>query len=220
LSKFNINSGIYSIRCLINNKRYIGSCSNFKSRKNEHFRRLRNNISKNNLLQTDFNLYGEENFIFEILKHLPSKTDEDLIALAKYENLYIDEYKTHINSYGDDFGYNVRKANQISNKTKSKMSEVKKEQSHISGKNNPFYGKGEEISKRQMGKDNPMYGKPAPNRRLTLEQYSHIKKLISENIHLPKCTLYEIISQETKVNSNTIRRIYNNKHWSCKEYER
>lgn len=76
-----MNSGIYEIRNIINNKTYIGSSKNLNHRRSTHFYDLRNNKHKNPHLQKSFNKHGENNFIFSILKECKL---EDLISQEQY----------------------------------------------------------------------------------------------------------------------------------------
>jgi len=63
-------SGIYWIRCKRNGKIYVGSAVNLRQRWDRHRRALRDKIHHNAPLQQAWNLYGEENFEFEILEHV------------------------------------------------------------------------------------------------------------------------------------------------------
>jgi group I intron endonuclease len=79
-----MNSGIYQIRNIINNKRYIGSAAILTKRRDQHYHYLRNNKHVNQYLQNAYNKYGEENLIFEILENV--STD----SLRDREQYYID----------------------------------------------------------------------------------------------------------------------------------
>ena len=59
-----VNCGIYSIQCLENNKRYIGSAVNIKRRWYKHRYELARNIHHNHPLQDDYNKFGENSFVF------------------------------------------------------------------------------------------------------------------------------------------------------------
>lgn len=149
-----MNSGIYSITCIINNKKYIGSSKDFDKSKERHFKNLKYNRS-NPLLQKDYNKFGKENFIFNIEEYV--QNDDNL--LSEKEEFYFHKYKTLVKIYGFNYGYNIREANRgglkfknHKNKTKKLIKEKRKEQIfskefrekrslQYSGEGNPFYGK-------------------------------------------------------------------------------
>lgn len=66
---FSKKSGIYLIKCIKNNKCYIGSARNINKRIKSHIRELKDNIHVNKLMQNDFNEYGIKNFEFIDLLH-------------------------------------------------------------------------------------------------------------------------------------------------------
>lgn len=114
-----INSGIYKIVNLQNNKFYIGSTINFKRRKSEHFNHLSKQIHKNDYLQNSYNKYGKENFQFIIIEYC------DREFLTKREQYYLDILKPNYNlttSVIGTIGYTHTKEN------KNLMSKIKKEQ--------------------------------------------------------------------------------------------
>jgi len=78
-----IENVVYCLKNKINNKLYIGSSSNYKQRKISHLESLLNKSHHNPILQKDFNQYGKENFIFEILKN-GFKTIEKMIEYEYY----------------------------------------------------------------------------------------------------------------------------------------
>ena len=81
-------TGIYSIKNLINGKRYIGASKNIHNRWVDHRCKLNNHYkSANNDLQADWDLYGESNFEFSVLKECHSHNlDEREIHWIKYYN--------------------------------------------------------------------------------------------------------------------------------------
>lgn len=91
-------SGIYQIRNLLDGKIYIGSATDFYSRKNyEHFYLLRKNKHVNCKLQRAFNKYGEDNFVFEIIEFIK---DED--KLLECEQYWMDRFNVV------EDGYNIQ----------------------------------------------------------------------------------------------------------------
>lgn len=107
-----MNSGVYQIKNIINNKIYIGSTKNLTKRKILHFYQLNNNKHHNQYLQNSFNKYGKDSFIFEIIEYC-SKKD-----LFKKEQYYIDTLMPEYNILkivGSCLGYKHSK------KTKEKI---------------------------------------------------------------------------------------------------
>ena len=68
-------AGIYQIRCIINNKVYVGESNNLLQRCESHFYKLEKKTSDITKLQKDFTQYGPENFTFEILYSGPKWSD-------------------------------------------------------------------------------------------------------------------------------------------------
>jgi hypothetical protein len=95
---FLYNSGIYFIASKIDGKLYIGQSKKLNNRINDHFRRLRNNKHQNRHLQYAYNLYGKDNFYYEIIEYC----DENMLSNA--ESFYISYLKT----YNDSIGYNLK----------------------------------------------------------------------------------------------------------------
>ena len=60
-------SGIYVISCIKKEKYYIGESENVRARLCVHKNKLRRNIHENRELQSDFNKYGENFFLFQKL---------------------------------------------------------------------------------------------------------------------------------------------------------
>ena len=97
--------GIYKIKNLINNKVYIGSSTSILVRFSAHKNTLRKNEHFNKHLQSAYNIYGLENFSFDILEII-DETDENLIKdlIKEREEFNILLFKSNDN----DFGYNSR----------------------------------------------------------------------------------------------------------------
>lgn len=85
--------GIYKITCLPENKVYIGSSNNIKRRWADHKKELRGNRHGNELLQLDWDCYGDDSFIFELIE----ETDD----IIRREQHWLDLYK--------DCCYNISK---------------------------------------------------------------------------------------------------------------
>jgi len=105
-------SGIYTITCKINNKIYVGETEDLRMRKFNHFSRLKYNTHSCKNLQDDFNLYGENNFIYEKLLKCKKK------YLLSEENYWCNMLDTHNPKYG----YNIRPTNPNGNPSMAKIS--------------------------------------------------------------------------------------------------
>ena len=98
--------GIYQIRNLVNNKVFVCSGLNLKGKSNSYKFQLNSGLHYNSELQKDFNQYGENNFVFEILDTLEPKEgtnykyDDDLKTLLE---LWIEK----LQPFGER-GYNIK----------------------------------------------------------------------------------------------------------------
>lgn len=138
-------SGIYRITNIINNKIYIGSSSNLKSRKYVHFNNLSKNKHPNNSLQSDYNKYGKDNFKWEIIEYVEKIEDKYLLRdiLVNREQYWMDSYECYNKEKGynlspsanNNCGYkhsektkklwsNIRSGRKLSEETKLKMSKA------------------------------------------------------------------------------------------------
>lgn len=81
-----MNSGVYKIINLINNKLYVGSSSNLRKRERDHFTELERGVHKNKHLQSAYKLYNKDSFKFELIENCIN--DE----LIKREQFWIDQY--------------------------------------------------------------------------------------------------------------------------------
>lgn len=82
--------GIYEIYSVKSGKRYIGSSKNINNRWNSHISALRRGDHHNYYLQQDYHRYGEDNFVFTVLKEVYKEED-----LYMYEEQYINKFKFH-----------------------------------------------------------------------------------------------------------------------------
>lgn len=92
-------TGVYAIRNMVNNKRYVGSTACFRKRWYGHLRTLKNGRG-NKHIQSDYNKYGPGVFVFEIVEICK------LEHAADVEQVMIDFYR----STNRQFGYNIQKA--------------------------------------------------------------------------------------------------------------
>lgn len=82
--------GIYSIKNVINNKRYIGSSKNLYNRLHEHLHNLKYKKSHNRHLQSSWDKYGEDNFEYSILEFC--EIDKRFIREQYYLDIKMPEY--------------------------------------------------------------------------------------------------------------------------------
>lgn len=106
---------IYKIENLKNNKKYIGLTNNIIRRKTRHFTDLRRNKHDNSFLQKEFNIYGEDNFSFNI----EYQGDISYEEISKKEKEYITLYDSYKNGYNQNEGGNFGPSNGGSHLTES-----------------------------------------------------------------------------------------------------
>lgn len=109
--------GIYTITCLANNKVYVGNSVCVEDRLGNHKWNLKNNTHINEYLQRAWNLYNENNFLFELLEECEER------FLYSEENYWVNLLDT----LNIERGYNLRPTNpekvgKCSDKTKLKIS--------------------------------------------------------------------------------------------------
>ena len=61
-------AGVYQIRCLVNDRVYIGSTRWLEYRKKTHFSDLKKHDHHNINLQNDYDEYGRNSFVFEVIQ--------------------------------------------------------------------------------------------------------------------------------------------------------
>lgn len=136
--------GIYKITNTTNNKCYIGSSSFVQARIRLHKSHLKKNIHTNKHLQSSYNKYGSELFIYEIIEEC---SIEDLITR---EQFWIDILEVCNNKKG--YNKRLQAENNVglkrSEETKRKISESKKGKRYLSDKHY------EKLSNLKKGKPN------------------------------------------------------------------
>lgn len=171
-------SGIYQIRNLLNERKYIGSTSSFKKRHSEHLSRLRNNSHCNQFLQRDFNKCGEEFFVFEIVE-LMNLPDDRLSR----ETFWIGEYyDNQQNCYNICVKANSTLGRKHSEETKRKLSESKKGlPSSMKGRKHSDATK-KKMREAQLGEKNHAFGKKVPD-EMKNKRVEGLKRSWSEGRH-------------------------------------
>ena len=176
-------SGIYSIKNILDNKRYVGQTINLEKRKICHFHSLKNNSHFNFKLQGDFNKYGENNFLFEILVYC------EPTELTKYEQSFVNFYKSNIYNILLDC-VNSQQGIKMSEETRKKMSISHK--GILAGEKHPNFGKHlseetrKKISNKKSKENNPMFGKTGKNHPNYGKHFSEETKEKMSNIKLGK----------------------------------
>jgi group I intron endonuclease len=115
-----MKSGVYKIHFSNDSKNrvYIGISNNLLRRKNDHLVNLIKSTHKNKYLQSAFDKFGKDFYVFEILENC---IVEDMVAK---ESQYIKKY----NSFDNKFGYNLTSGGEhfnLSDSTKKKLSVAK-----------------------------------------------------------------------------------------------
>ena len=106
---------IYKIENLINHKKYIGLTNNKERRRARYFTDLKRNQHDNSFLQKEFNIYGEENFIFTIEFEGDITSEE----ISNKEKEFIKFYDSYKNGYNQNEGGNFGPSNGGSHLIKS-----------------------------------------------------------------------------------------------------
>jgi group I intron endonuclease len=97
--------GIYKITNIYNNKCYIGESMNIERRWKEHKKSLQENKHHSYKLQKDYNQYGENAFIYEIILEADSRLGSSLqqLTLKVYEDKFITQYDSIDNGYNVEY---------------------------------------------------------------------------------------------------------------------
>ena len=122
--------GVYKITNQSNGKVYIGQSVDVEDRIYKHKMALIGNYHKNDHLQKAWNKYGEDSFIFELIKSCKVR------YLDRFEKLYIHIYKSMNVKYGynNDTGGNLNKT--LAPQTIEKLSAPR---DSVAGANNPSW---------------------------------------------------------------------------------
>jgi len=100
--------GVYQILNTVNSKIFVGSSTNLPGIINRDKFGLKAGMHLNKRLQSDWNTYGADKFVFEVLEELkPSEGCDIKAELALLEEIWLDT----LQPYGDR-GYNEPKKSQ------------------------------------------------------------------------------------------------------------
>ena len=115
MSSKNKICGVYTITNLLNGKMYVGQSKTIGTRKTEHFKHLRAGIHNSSHLQKAYNLYGEENFLHEILV----ECEEQFLCSEEHY------WATMLDVHNPDRGYNIRPTHPYGKQGHSKETRLK-----------------------------------------------------------------------------------------------
>lgn len=196
--------GIYQIKCLMNDRIYIGGTTDIDSRFLVHRGTLRRGQHRNRHLQEDYDKHGESQFEYSILEKLEDKNDLD-----SREQFYLDSGECLYANGGYNILIKVGSPEGVSihdEESRKILSEKKL------GEKNPFYQKTHsdeyklELSKRQSGEGNV-------KAKLTWEKVNNIRKMIEDNISMreiigiygiSESTFYKIKSKRAWKDDNSV----------------
>ena len=111
-----MQNGIYIIKCLVDEKVYVGQSVQVNIRVKKHEYELRRNNHRNWHMQSAWNLYGEENFTFNVVL-ICEKSELDY-----YEKMLIYKLKSTCPEYGYNHESGGNKFKTVSDISKQKMS--------------------------------------------------------------------------------------------------
>jgi group I intron endonuclease len=122
--------GIYKITCVNNNKVYIGSSSNIKTRWSRHKSNLKNNRSNPNL-QNSYNKYGLNSLKFELIEecNVENLIEREQFHASNYKNNGVTLF--NVGEFIDNPTRGIKLSKEQINNLKGKQA----------GEKNPSYGK-------------------------------------------------------------------------------
>lgn len=97
--------GVFQIRNKINGKIFVDGHSNLDAIWNRHRTQLKFGSHRNTELQKDWNEFGEENFIYEILSEINQENDK--VDFAKELKTLTEMYVEDLQPFGER-GYNKK----------------------------------------------------------------------------------------------------------------
>ena len=106
---------IYKIENLQNGKKYIGLTNNIERRRSRHFTDLKCQRHDNSFLQKEYDIFGKENFSFEMIYSGDCAPEE----ISQKEIEFIEKYDSYYNGYNQNKGGNFGPSNGGSHLTKS-----------------------------------------------------------------------------------------------------
>ncbi len=191
--------GIYQIRNIIDNKRYIGQSVDIKSRWAHHKYSLNKGNHYNKYLQKAWNKYNKCNFIFEILQECNKE------CLNELEEQYAESFCDKLYNLSKDFTSREGIKNPFYGKTHLKESKIKMsnwKKNNYLGENNPNYG---------IKHPKEIGLKMTLNNSKTKLNVSKVKQIVEL---LKECKSHDSIAKQFDVSRTVITRISNGTRWT------
>jgi group I intron endonuclease len=132
---FTRTTGIYSITCKINNRKYIGQSKDIAGRWKQHLYQLRRGTHHTKSLQEDWNKYSYEDFVFQVELICTKKylSEKEIEIWDKYKDNYNGRPSGHVYpDHTEETKQRIsktktgKKRGPMSEETKRKISESKK----------------------------------------------------------------------------------------------
>jgi group I intron endonuclease len=184
---------IYQIRCLINNKVYIGKTNNLEKRWKGHLSLSK--TGKGYLLHKAIRKYGIENFEINILKENASDEDEKILIKEYRHN----SYNIHIGGKGgDNITFHPDKKEIFLKRRVKHEQNVRRNSSH------PKWVIIDENIKSQIVQQYFSYELPSP---VSICNTFNIKKDVFNRIIREKHTLYRSLIERFCYNENNIKQL-------------
>lgn len=208
----NIIKTIYVIKCLKNNRVYIGQTKNYEKRKREHMNALKSNRHVNGYLQKDYNKYNANNFTYSIIEQV-SDVDADVRE---------DYWMNYFGGIDSMRIYNSMNSTTKSVFMRNKLSELYKDKSHVTR-----YGKDAATRMRMINSQKHKGKKPKyiPNKG-KVKRNDGMMIVVSESLYnlihqlRNQGLTYQQISDKTNIGINGVRNIVlDNIHynWKCND---
>jgi group I intron endonuclease len=157
-------SGIYTIENTVNGHVYVGSSSDYVTRRREHLYYLRHGKHHSAYLQRAFNKYGEEAFIFRLIEEVP----RDRQLLLERETYWIRKLHAHYNASSV---YATRLGTTVPEETRERIREGSRgNTSHLGFKHTPEAIEKIKIARAKQAVNESMLQNLAKGRAISAEQ--------------------------------------------------
>jgi group I intron endonuclease len=224
LDDWSHSQGVYAIRCLSNNKLYIGSASytpgksprrkgktSIRQRVLGHKQYLQQKKHQNKYLQNAFVKYGEQNFVFYVVE-IVGGTYDYLLERELY-------WQVFYNTLDSNYGYNILPAGnkggfgiRASSETKAKMSEARTGKKHSESTKLKIgcAHKNKQVSKEKREKISKANKGRGAGKKLSS---GHVKKAVcGQRLSGPRNKKFKGVR---KASRSSWRIVVNHKHFGC-----